>query len=139
MHPLLYILRGRNYMTTEISYCPITIRELLEVDVTIMKSYESCIIKGDCTESCLVSIFNEFIFAQHKKNRLVEQYLELAKEFQFCPTKMRSFCKRDRLLNLVFNDLVSKNKEDHYVLEVIFNTYVLEDANMRMIYKELGV
>lgn len=57
----------------------------------------------------------------------------------FDKKRMLKFCKGDRLSQKMFNDLKTKNpnKTDEYILEVVFNTIILEDSYCTMIYNEL--
>lgn len=49
---------------------------------------------------------------------------------------MRNLVKKDRYLTFVFNDLLKRNENisEKNVLEVIFNSNIIEDSSLELIY-----
>ncbi|MCM3240722.1 hypothetical protein M3685_12650 [Heyndrickxia oleronia] len=52
---------------------------------------------------------------------------------QFSADKMRRMIKDDKLLERVFNDMKKQMSEEE-ALEIVFNSYVLEDFVMEDVY-----
>lgn len=51
--------------------------------------------------------------------------------------KMKRFVQTDALLRFSVKDLMSKGHKEEYALEIVFNTYVLEDSVMEAAYNAL--
>jgi len=55
----------------------------------------------------------------------------------FDPEKVRKFTEIDSLLKFVFNDLKERGHEEDFALELIFNSFVLNDSVMEKAYMNI--
>lgn len=51
---------------------------------------------------------------------------------------MLKMVKKDRLLKLVYQDLQKRGHDADSALEIIFNSYILDDSEMEFIYISEG-
>lgn len=56
---------------------------------------------------------------------------------EFDVQSMKRLVEKDKLLAFVYRDLLTRNHDEHNVLEIIFNGYVLDDSSMVEEYQKV--